>query len=90
MLIYPTIFLKMKRECTFVQWKQWQCDSSHDYWWLGLDSSHVEKNGDSSHVFHRITPVESQSMTRDYSQSHFKKISWVPDGQTPFICTQRT
>jgi len=31
MLIYPTIFLKMKRECTFVQWKQWQCDSSQ---WL--------------------------------------------------------
>jgi len=25
-------------------------DSTHDYWWLGLDSSHVEKNGDSTGV----------------------------------------
>jgi len=42
------------------------------------DSSHVEKNGDSSHVFHRMTPLESQSVSRDYSQSHFKKISEFP------------
>jgi len=30
---------------------------------------------DSSHVFHRMTRLESQSMTRDSSQSHFCKIS---------------
>jgi len=30
---------------------------------------------DSSHVFHRMTRLESQSMTRDSSQSHFHKIS---------------
>ena len=28
-------------------------DSSHDLWWLGLDSSHVDKNGDSTGV--RVT-----------------------------------
>jgi len=27
-----------------------QLDSSYDFWWLGLDSSHVEKNGDSTRV----------------------------------------
>jgi len=30
---------------------------------------------DSSHVFHRMTRLESQSMTRDSSQSQFYKIS---------------
>jgi len=30
---------------------------------------------DSSHVFHRMTRLESQLMTRDSSQSHFYKIS---------------
>jgi len=25
-------------------------ESSHDFWWLGLDSSHVEKDGDSTRV----------------------------------------
>jgi len=25
-------------------------DSSHDFWWLGLDLSHVEKNSDSTRV----------------------------------------
>jgi len=30
---------------------------------------------DSSHVFHRMTRLETQSMTRDSSQSHFHKIS---------------
>ena len=25
-------------------------DSSHDFWWFGLNSSHVEKNGDSTRV----------------------------------------
>ena len=44
---------------------------------------------DWSHVFHRITRLESQSMTRDSSLCHFYKISWVPDGPTHFVCTQR-
>ena len=30
---------------------------------------------DSSHVFHRMTRLELQSMTREWSQSHFYKIS---------------
>jgi len=46
---------------------QWYRGSSHDFWWLGFDSSHVEKmviRLASSHVFHRMTRLESQSMTR--------------------------
>jgi len=38
--------------------------SRWDKWWL-----------DSSHVFHRMNRLESQSMTEDSSQSHFYKIS---------------
>ena len=38
----------------------------------GLDSTPVEKNGDS---IHRMTRHESQSMTRNSSQSHFYNIS---------------
>jgi len=33
---------------------------------------------DSSHVFHRMTRLESQSITRDSSQSHFYKSSEFP------------
>jgi len=44
------------------------------------DSSHVEKNGDSTRLESRFlhndsTGLESQSMTRDSHQSHFFKIS---------------
>jgi len=40
------------RPQSYLQWKRdWvndssQLDSSHDIWWLGLDLSHVEKNGE--------------------------------------------
>ena len=62
--------------------------------WLWLDSSHVEKDGDStrlesSHVFHRMTRLESQSMTRDSSQSHFCKISEpLIDKRSLFACKE--
>jgi len=55
-------------------------DSSHDFWWLGLHTSHVEKNGDSTGRESRSsrndsTQPESQSITRNSSQSCFYKIS---------------
>jgi len=52
-------------------------DSSHDFWRLELDLSHVEKNGDSIRLsfFCRMTRLESQSMARDSSRRHFYKIS---------------
>jgi len=51
-------------------------DPSYNFWWVGLDSSHLEKNVDSTRdVFHRMTRLESQSITRDSSQSHFYEIS---------------
>jgi len=55
-------------------------DLSHNFWWLRVDSSHVEKNGDSTRLESRFSQndsnrLESQSMTRDSSQSHFDKIS---------------
>jgi len=33
-----------------VNFHQWWHDLSHDFWWLGLDSSHVEKDGNSTRV----------------------------------------
>ena len=45
-----------------------QLDSSYDFWWLGLDSSHVEKNGDSTRVTFFTEWLDS-------SQIHFCKIS---------------
>jgi len=42
---------------------------------------------ESSHVFHRMTRLESQSMTRDSSRGHFYKLSeFLMD--KPFVCTQ--
>ena len=57
------------------------------------DSSHVEKNGDSNRVTLSLTfftewLVSSHSQWLE-TQSHFYKISLVPDGQTQFVCTQR-
>jgi len=57
-------------------------DSSHDFWWLGLDTSHVEKNWNSTRLESRFSQndsnrLESQSMTRDSSQCHFYKISEI-------------
>jgi len=45
---------------------------------------------DSSHVFHKMTRLESQSMTRDSSQSHFYRFSeFLMDKPTSFaICTR--
>ena len=44
---------------------------------------------DSSHVFHRMTRLESQSMTRDSSQSHFWKISEpLIDKPSLFACKE--
>jgi len=53
-------------------------DSSDDFWWLELDSSHVEQNGDSTWLESRFSQndsnrIESQWMTRDSSQSHLSK-----------------
>ena len=45
-------------------------DSSHDFWWLGLDSSHVEKKGGSTRVTFFTEWLDSS-----HSQSHFYKIS---------------
>jgi len=65
-------------------------DSSHNFWWLGLDSSHVEKNGNSNRLESRFsqndsTRLESQSMTRDSSQSYFYKIyEFLMDKPTSF------
>jgi len=39
-----------------------------------------------SHVFHRMTRLKSQSMTR---VRVILQNLWVPDGQTQFVCTQR-
>jgi len=51
-----------------------QLESRWEKWWL-----------DSSHVFHRLTRLKSQSRTRDSSQSHFYKISeFLMDKPTSF------
>jgi len=44
---------------------------------------------DASHVLYRMTRLESQSVTRNSSQSHFFKTLQRSDWQTQFICTQR-
>ena len=44
-------------------------ESRREKWWL-----------DSSHVFHRMTRLESESFLQNL---------WAPDGQTQFVCTQR-
>jgi len=55
---------------------QWYRGSSHDFWWLGFDSSHVEKNGDSTRLESRFSQNDSTRVTvNDSSQSHFYKIS---------------
>jgi len=68
-------------------------DSSHDFCWLVLDSSHVEKNGDSIRVTFFTESLESTRVTtvnnsRLESESFLQSL-WVPYGQTQFVCTQR-
>ena len=66
-------------------------DSSHNFWWLGLDSSHVEKHGDSIRLESCVSQNDSTRVTvydsRLVSESFLQNL-WVPDGQTQFVCTQ--
>jgi len=62
------------------QWiRQWQRDSSHEFWCLGLDSRFSEN--DSTRVTINDSRLKSES---------FLKNLWPYDGQTHFVCTQRT
>jgi len=67
-------------------------DSSHDFWSLELDFSHIEKNGDSTRLVLRFSQNDSSRVTvsdsRLESESFLQNL-WVPDGQTQFACTQR-
>jgi len=77
----------------------WVNDSTRvNFWRLGLDSSHVEKNGDSIRVTLRktVTRFESRFSQNDSTRvtvndsrlqsESFLQILWVPDGQTHFVC----
>jgi len=62
------------------------------FWWLGLDSSHVEKNGDSTRVTFFIEWLDSTGVTVNDSRlesESFLQNLWVPNRQTHFVCTQR-
>jgi len=50
-------------------------DSSHDFWWLGLDSSHVEKNGDSTQVTYFTECLESSHNQWLESESFLQNLS---------------
>jgi len=67
-------------------------DSSHNLWWLGLDSSHDKKNGDSARFESRFSQNDSSRVTFNDSRLESESFSqnlWVPHGQTQFVCTQR-
>jgi len=65
-------------------------DSSHDFWWLGLESRWEKWWLNSSHVFTewlgstRVTINDSRLESESFLQN-----LWVPDGQTHVVCTQR-
>ena len=67
-------------------------DSSHHFWWLGLYSSQVEKNGDSNRVTFFTENLDSIPVTindsRLESQSFLKNL-WASEEQTQFVCTKR-
>jgi len=65
-------------------------NSSYDFWWLGLDSSHVEKNGDSTRVTFFTEWLVSTRVTVNDSRlesESFLQNLWVPDRQTHLVCT---
>ena len=66
--------------------------SSHNFWWLGLESSHVEKHGNSIRLESCVSQNDSTRVTvydsRLVSESFLQNL-WFPDGQTQFVCTQR-
>jgi len=66
-------------------------DSSHDFWWLGLNSNHVEKNGDSTRFESRFSQndsnrLKSQAMTRVRVIFTKSLSSWWT---SQFVCTQK-
>ena len=67
-------------------------DSSHDFLWLGLDTHHVEKNGDSTRVTFFTEWFDSTRVTISDSRldsESFLQNLWASDGKIKFDCTQR-
>jgi len=56
----------MRLKCFACQWwrdsSQW-LDSSHDIWWLGPDSSYVDKDGDSTRLESPFSQNDSTRVT---------------------------